>query len=164
MEIFRPLTWNTPFFAPYAALSSRLSSSPVTVTGEELKRLLNAAYGAKKGVFQVSGLKLSIAKCPGQGRLKNYTLSDGKQVQAEKRYRVAMPDFLARGGDGLGPVLQSLPPGRIDLGMSREHNFRDSLVAYWTKNQKPLVAPKLGRIAFVDDGNSCNPGEKLERH
>lgn len=136
----------------------------VTVTGEELKRLLNAAYGARKGVFQVSGLKISIAKCPGQGRLKSYVLSDGKAVQPEKRYRVVMPDFLARGGDGLGPVLQSLPPGRIDLGMSRGQNFRDSLVAYWTRTARPLVAPKLGRISFVDDGTSCNAGEKLDRH
>lgn len=136
----------------------------VTVTGEELKRLLNAAYGARKGVFQVSGLKVAIGKCPGQGRLKSYTTAEGKQIVPEKRYRVVMPDFLARGGDGLGPVLQSLPPGRIDLGMSREKNFREVLVAHWVKKGSPLVAPKPGRIAFINDGPPCNAGEKLDRH
>jgi 5'-nucleotidase len=136
----------------------------VTLTGDELKRLLNAAYGARKGVFQISGLKVSISKCPGQGRLKNYVFSDGKQVVSEKRYRVVMPDFLARGGDGLGPVLGSLPPGRIDMGMTRGQNFRDALVDYWVKKAVPLVAPKPGRIAFVDDGSACNAGEKLDRH
>ncbi|MBX5484237.1 MAG: bifunctional metallophosphatase/5'-nucleotidase [Myxococcaceae bacterium] len=127
----------------------------LTVTGEELNRLMHAAYGGKKGVFQVSGLKVTLAKCPGQGRLKGFALPDGRPIQPEKRYRVVVPDFLARGGDGLGPVVQSLPDGRIDLGMSRELNFRDALVAYWQKKAAPLVAPPSGRITFVDTDELC---------
>src|SRR5262249_27898138 len=42
----------------------------LTLTGEELRRLLDAAYGARKGAYQVSGLRVSLSQCPGPGRLK----------------------------------------------------------------------------------------------
>jgi 5'-nucleotidase len=70
----------------------------ITVTGEELRRLLHVAYGARKGVFQVSGLRVTLSRCPGQARLRGFTLSDGKAIDPDKRYRVVLPDFLARGG------------------------------------------------------------------
>ncbi len=135
--------------------------STLTLSGEELRRLLHAAYGSGKGVFQVSGLKVKIGRCPGQGRLKSFTLANGKAVDPVKKYRVVMPDFLARGGDGLGPVLSAVPTSRIDLGMSRELNFRDALVAYWQSRSEALIAPEPGRIAFVENGVSCNSGETL---
>jgi 5'-nucleotidase len=136
----------------------------VTVTGEELKRLLHAAYGARKGVFQVSGIKVRLSRCPGPARLKSFTLANGKPIQPEKLYRVSMPDFLARGGDGLAAVLGSLPPGRIEMGGERPLNFRDALVAFWQKKKVPLVAAKLGRVTFVDEGPGCTPGATVNRH
>lgn len=131
------------------------SVSIITVTGEELIRLLHAAYGGHKGVFQVSGLKVTLAGCPGRGRMKAATLANGKPIVPEKRYRVVVPDFLARGGDGLGPVVQSLPPGRIDLGMSRPLNFREALVDYWKKKGEPLEAPAPGRITILGAKSGC---------
>lgn len=136
----------------------------LTMTGEELKRLMHVAYGARKGVFQISGLKVTISRCPGQGRLKSFSLPDGRPIDPDKRYRVVLPDFLARGGDGLGPVMSSLPPNRIDLGMTRELNFRDALVAYWQKKAQPLVAPEPGRITIVEPRGGCSPGETLSQH
>lgn len=137
----------------------------ITVTGEELRRLLLAAYGARKGVFQQSGLKLQLSRCPGQGRLKSFQLVNGKPILPDKQYKVVMPDFLARGGDGLGPVLSSLPRERIDFGMERPLSFRDAIVTFWQKQKKQeLVAPKPGRLAFVDAGEDCNAGEKLDLH
>ena len=133
----------------------------ITVTGEELRRLLHVAYGARKGVFQVSGLRVTLSRCPGQARLRGVTLSDGRAIDPDKRYRVVLPDFLARGGDGFGPVLSSLPPGRVDFGASRVLNLRDSLVQWWQKRGAPLVAPSLGRIQFSDGG--CNRAEPSSR-
>ncbi len=133
----------------------------LTLTGDELRRLLHAAYGARLGVFQVSGLQIKLGRCPGQGRLKSFALSNGRSISPEKKYRVVMPDFLARGGDGLGPVLATVPPSRIDMGMSRELTLRDALVAYWQVRGEPLVAPEPGRITFVDDGAGCVSGDKL---
>jgi 5'-nucleotidase len=135
----------------------------VTMTYEELRRLLTAAYGSRKGVFQVSGLKIQLAKCPSEARLRAFTLENGKPLKQDKKYRVVMPDFLARGGDGLGPVMSSLAPEAIDLGVGREENFRDAMVAYWHgKKGMVLQPPKPGRVQFVDDGTSCNQGASLD--
>lgn len=131
------------------------------LNGAELKRLLQQAYNGKKGVFQESGLKLKLGMCAGQGRLKSVTLSDGKPLAPEKRYRVVLPDFLARGGDGLGPVIQTVPEGQVDLGMSRPLNFRDGVIAQLKKSARTLVAPTAGRISFVDDGGTCNAGSRV---
>ncbi|MHB8876943.1 MAG: bifunctional metallophosphatase/5'-nucleotidase [Myxococcaceae bacterium] len=130
----------------------------ISLNGEELKRLLRAAYGARKGVFQQSGLKVKLSPCPGADRLKEFTLADGKAIDPQRLYRVVVPDFLARGGDGLGTVLSKLPAGRIDLGEERGLNFRDSLVDYWKKKRPELIAPKLGRMVFVEDGEKCISG------
>jgi 5'-nucleotidase len=149
----------------YEVLPFDNTIATITITGEELRRLLLAAYGARKGVFQQSGLKIQLSRCPGQGRLKSFQLITGKPVVPTKQYKVVMPDFLARGGDGLGPVLSSLPRERIDFGMERSLSFRDAIVAYWQQQKRvELVAPKPGRLTFLDDGNSCNAGEKLDLH
>jgi 5'-nucleotidase len=129
--------------------------STLTLTGEELKRVLHAAYGGRKGVFQQSGLQLKLAPCPGQGRLREVRLANGKPIDPQRKYRVAMPDFLARGGDGLGAALASVPPSQIDLGISRELNFRDALVAHWQQQGAPLVAPPAGRTTFVQAPTDC---------
>lgn len=150
--------------AIYEVLPFDNTVANVTLTGEELRRLLHAAYGSRKGVFQVSGLQVSLSRCPGHDRLRAVTLVDGKAIEPQRRYRVTLPDFLARGGDGLGAVLSALPPGRIDLGESRALNFREAMVAHWQKAKKPLVAPKPGRVAFVDDGSSCSTAAKLDGH
>lgn len=129
--------------------------SIVTLNGAQLEQLLKAAYGAHKGVFQVSGLEVSLAACAGPERLKAARLVGGKQIHPKKQYRVVLPDFLARGGDGLGAVLSTLPPQSIDLGSDRELNFRDALVAHWQQRGTSLVAPKPGRITLVGDTGGC---------
>jgi 5'-nucleotidase len=108
-------------------------------------------------VFQVSGLKVSLARCAGPQRFKGATLANGKPLQPARLYRVALPDFLARGGDGLGVVFEKLPPGRIDLGLARPGSLRDELVAYWQAQKKPLTAPPAGRISYVESGEQCPP-------
>jgi len=128
----------------------------VTMTGEELQSLLQLVFTGR-GVFQVSGLKVSLARCAGPQRFKGATLANGKPLQPAKLYRVALPDFLARGGDGLGVVFEKLPPGRIDLGLARPGSLRDELVAYWQAQKKPLTAPPAGRISYVESGEQCPP-------
>jgi 5'-nucleotidase len=127
----------------------------VTLSGDELKRLLQAAYGAKKGVFQVSGLKVRLHRCPGPDRFLSATLTNGRPLEPAKLYLVTMPDFLARGGDGLARALEPLPPGRIDLGQTRPRTLRDELITYWQGRKAPISAPSLGRISYVDSGTPC---------
>ncbi len=140
----------------YEVLPFDNTVSIVTMSGDELKRLLRLAYRGR-GVFQVSGLKVSLAKCPGPDRFLDATLANGKPLVPSKLYRVAMPDFLARGGDGLAPALDPLPPGRVDLGLARPGSLRDELIAHWQRRKAPLTAPNLGRITYVDNGAPCAP-------
>jgi 5'-nucleotidase len=141
--------------AVYEVLPFDNAIATLQLTGDELKRVLAAAYGGRKGVFQVSGLEVKLSKCPVPDRLKEITLANGKPIEGAKKYRIVMPDFLARGGDGLGPVLSTIEPERVDLGESRELNLRDALVDHWQKAKTPLEAPKSGRVSFVADGDKC---------
>jgi 5'-nucleotidase len=144
----------------YEVLPFDNTVSIITLSGDELKRLLQVAYGTKKGLFQVSGLKVKVARCPGPERFQSATLANGRPLEPAKLYRLAMPDFLARGGDGLAPALDKLPPGRIDLGLARPGTLRDELIAYWQGRKAPLAAPPLGRITYVDGGAECPPSQE----
>jgi 5'-nucleotidase len=144
--------------ALYEVLPFDNTVSVVTLTGEELKRLLEVAYGTGSGVFQVSGLKVTLGRCPGPERLRAVTLADGRPLEPGRHYRVVMPDFLARGAAGLGSVLSQVPPERIDLGLTREPSLvRDALAAWWQARGTPLTAPARGRITFVEEGGTCAP-------
>ncbi|WP_342375298.1 5'-nucleotidase C-terminal domain-containing protein [Myxococcus stipitatus] len=125
----------------------------LTVSTEELKRLLEAAY-ARKGIYQVSGLKVRVETCNGVSKLASVTLANGKPLPANKRFRVAMPDFLARGGGGLDDVLKTLAPESIDLGERQALTLRDGLIEHWKAKGKALVAPTPGRLVRVT-GVSC---------
>src|SRR5262249_35003912 len=74
----------------YEVLPFENTVANVIVTGEELTRLLQAAYGARRGVYQESGLQVTLLRCPGIVRLKSVKLSDGAPIRLEQRYRVAM--------------------------------------------------------------------------
>ncbi len=127
----------------------------VEVSGEQLERMLAAAFGSRKGVFQVSGLEVKLDRCPAPDRFKGATLSGGKPIEKDKHYKVVMPDFLARGGDGLGPFLNTIDPGQVDLGERRGNNIRDELVTYWQEHREAFQQPKSGRVAFLGDGSAC---------
>ncbi len=135
----------------------------VTLTGEELRRLLGAAYGGGNSVFQVSGLKVKLARCTGPERLRDVTLPNGRPLEPKRLYRVVLPDFLARGAGGLGTVLSQVPAERIDLGVGRELTLRDAVATWWQRQGKPVAAPATGRISYVDVGGACAARDRNER-
>ncbi|GHG62109.1 5'-nucleotidase C-terminal domain-containing protein [Comamonas sp. JC664] len=122
----------------------------ITLTGAELTRLLALAHANDRGsVFAVSGLELTLNTCPGPERLRSVTLTGGKPLAPERLYRVALPDFLARGGDGLGPVTGGLPPERVDLAPVHGLDLREALLAYGKARGGMLEAPALGRVRYT---------------
>nr|WP_228530839.1 MULTISPECIES: 5'-nucleotidase C-terminal domain-containing protein [Myxococcaceae] len=130
----------------------------LTLSPAELRQLLDAAYGHKGGILQVSGLRVTLAGCAGQAHVEAVTREDGRPLPASARLRVAMPDFLARGGSGLDAVTRALPPGSIDLGEQRPLTVRDALVEYWKAQGQPLVAPPRGRITRLPaPREGCSP-------
>ncbi len=146
----------------YEVLPFDNAVATVNVTGAQLRTLLTAAYGSRKGVFQVSGLEVQLSRCPSPDRFKSARLANGKAIDLQAHYRVVMPDFLARGGDGLGPVLNTIDPAQVDLGVGRPSNLRDELVTWWQEHRETFEPPRLGRIAFVNDGSDCTSGSRLD--
>jgi 5'-nucleotidase len=146
----------------YEVLPFDNTIATLTLTGEELQRLLLSAYGAKKGVFQQSGLQITLSRCPTQNRLRAVTLANGKPIQPTAVYRVVTSDFLVRGGDGLGPVMTSVAKDKIDLGERRPEGLREALVSFWKKKGGELTAPRPGRTVLLSDGDQCGAGAKLD--
>jgi 5'-nucleotidase len=147
----------------YAVLPFDNTVAIVTLSADELRRLLTAAYGASTSMFQVSGLKVTLARCAGPQRFRDATLPEGRPLDARRMYRVVLPDFLARGAGGLGAVLSQVPPERIDLGVGRELTLREALAAWWKGRGTPVTAPATGRISYVDDGGPCAARPSSER-
>jgi 5'-nucleotidase len=114
----------------------------------ELRALLEAMLDHGR-MPQQSGLKLAVAACPKGLQLLSVTLADGTALADGRVYRVVLPDYLARGGDGLEAIMGALPAERIDIGERRPVNLRDALAAYLVKRGQPLTAPRPGRTEVV---------------
>jgi 5'-nucleotidase len=134
----------------------------LTLNGDELLRLLRTAYGNRRGVLQISGIKVQLTRCRGLNRLRSATLDNGTPILPDRMYRVALTDFMARGGDGLNSVLSSFPKDQIDLGDTRELNIRDALIAFWQRKGADLRPPAVGRVTVLDDPNGCETGPRAK--
>jgi 5'-nucleotidase len=127
------------------------------LTAAELRALLEAIL-AHGRVPQQSGLKLAVAACPKGLQVMAVTLADGTALADGRVYRVVLPDYLARGGDGLEAFMAALPAERLDLGERRPLNFRDALAADLGRRGQPLAAPRPGRTEVVrGKAARCSP-------
>jgi 5'-nucleotidase len=118
------------------------------LTATELRGLLKAIL-AHGRVPQQSGLRLEVAACPAGLEVMELTLADGTALVDGRLYRVVLPDYLARGGDGLEPFMGAVPPERLDIGDRRPLNLRDALAAYLGQRGRPLAAPPPGRTELL---------------
>ena len=153
-----PLTYGTV----YEMIPFDNAIAVMDLTGEQLDRLLTAAFGSKKGVFQVSGLEVKLSRCVVPDRLRSFTLAGGKKWDPAKKYKVALPDFLARGGDGLAPVLATIDPTQVDLAENKGTNLRDDLIAFWQARKETFKPPKGGRVTFIDSGETCSTATRTD--
>ena len=127
----------------------------ITLRGAQITDLLRMTTVGDRGIMQMSGLRYTFDAAkdadkapPDRNRLVSVTLEDGSPLDPAKLYRVAVPDFLATGGDGFLPVTSTLTPDRITIIEDRPlHDlFSDEL----KKLPQPL-APKLdGRITVLN--------------
>lgn len=129
--------------------------SIVTLTGAQIVDILRITTAGDRGIMQVSGLRYTYDAARDAGkpaaerdRLVSVTLADGSPLDPARSYRVAMPDFLARGGDGFLPVTSTLTPDRITI--MQEPPLHDLFAGVLKTLPQPLV-PKLdGRITVLN--------------
>jgi len=111
--------------------------------------------GGIRGIMQVSGLRYTVDaardndKEPKQrNRIVSVTLPDGAPIEPGKLYTVAMPDFIAAGGDSTQDVMSQIPRERIRISYARP--IRDVLVEVLSKRQQPLEPRVEGRITVLN--------------
>lgn len=127
----------------------------LTLTGAQITDILRSTTAGDRGIMQVSGLRYTYDaakdadKLPAErNRLVAVTLEDGSPLDPTKLYRVAVPDFLATGGDGFLPVTSTLTPDRVVL--MQDPPLHDLFADVLKTFPQPLV-PKLdGRITVLN--------------
>jgi 5'-nucleotidase len=129
----------------------------VELTGAQLVEVLRLTTGGNRGFLQTSGLRYTIdaAKDAGKpaadrNRLVSMMLANGQPIEPGKLYKVALPDFLLDGGEGLTAIMKSVPAERkqlhLEMGPVREIFIR-SLSAF----PQPLTPKTEGRITVLND-------------
>ncbi|HEX6914358.1 MAG TPA: 5'-nucleotidase C-terminal domain-containing protein [Chitinophagaceae bacterium] len=107
--------------------------------GSVLQQLFERAAGA--GGWPVSGVTMNIVN----RKAENIQVG-GKPLELERKYVVAISDYLANGGDQC-PMLRTVPQQNVG------YLFRDALIEYvqkFTAAGKPLVVSKDKRISNGD--------------
>jgi 2',3'-cyclic-nucleotide 2'-phosphodiesterase (5'-nucleotidase family) len=109
------------------------------LTGKQLQQLLDLT--ADRGGWPVSGIKMDIAN----KKAANVQVN-GKPLQPNTKYLVALPDYVANGGDD-ALFLKTIP--QINKG----YLMRDAYMEYiqqLTKSGKPVTANVENRITNVN--------------
>lgn len=105
--------------------------SILKVTGKELKMIVRVSENGSRGIFPVSGIKVALFKeipKPTEdlnkdgklepweaNRVASVTFSDGKAIDDNAHYTIAMPDFIVAGGDDLAWVMSQISENNKDI-------------------------------------------------
>lgn len=120
----------------------------VKLTGAQIVRALRLTTVGDRGLLQTSGLRYKVdwaleKEKPEmeQNHIVSVTMADGSPLDPAREYLVVMPDFLTSGGDGLMPLMSTIPKTaiRTDFTIS----LRDLFVAQLRKRAGQSLMPKL---------------------
>jgi 2',3'-cyclic-nucleotide 2'-phosphodiesterase (5'-nucleotidase family) len=112
----------------------------ITLTGAELRATLEHALAGGRPQVHVSGLQVWYSPSRSDGhRIRRVRLLNGRSLDPKRRYTLAVPDFLAAGGDGF-TMLTAAP--RVDAGVVDI----DAVIAYLGVVSQPVSAP--GDVRF----------------
>ena len=126
-----PVTYGALFeVLPFQNRLVRLS-----VPGVILRAMLEEALSSGSPDAHIAGVQVwyDPGRPPGQ-RVRRVRLANGRDVDAHRIYTIAVPDFVADGGDGFA-MLTGQP--RVDTGLVD----LDAVIAYLSVLRKPVDAP-----------------------
>ena len=131
----------------------------VKLTGAEIAELLNLTSTGERGIMQVSGLRYTYDAAidkekpfPQRRRLVSVTLPNGQPLDPAREYTVAMPDFIAGGGDGSEPLMSRL--GRDKINVLQKQSIRDLVIEVLAKRGKPIQPVMEGRVRALNDARA----------
>jgi 5'-nucleotidase len=125
----------------------------LTLTGAQLVEMIRIPVAAGRGVLHPSGVRYTYdASKTGRDRFVSATMANGDPIDPAKLYKVAVPDFLVSGGEGLGPLMKEVPPERKSIDTRQP--ARELVIRALKKHKEP-IAPKLeGRITVINEKRS----------
>ena len=128
----------------------------LTLTGAQLVELIRIPIANGRSVLHPSGVRYTYdASKTGRDRFVSATMANGDPIDPAKLYKVAVPDFLVSGGEGLGPLMKEVPPERKSIDATQP--ARELLIRALKKHKEPL-APKLdGRITVLNEPRNRTP-------
>ena len=148
----------------------------VPLTGAQLKLMLRVVESGGRGFHAISGLRLRLIPLEREApsddlnrngkiepwevnRLLGVTLEDGTPLRDEALYTIAIPDFLALGGDDLKWIMTQIPRSKLKMN---DRLLRDVVLEHlktrlpsdagWNSTEHPLVDPKKPRYVFSKPG------------
>lgn len=112
------------------------------LSGRQILQVLNESGAKQRSILQVSGLKVVYGPSKrGVGKVRKAFLADGRPLEPDKFYRVAVNDFLAAGGDGY----EIFKKGRNTVAGD---GVREAFINYLSRHSP--VNPQIeGRITFA---------------
>ncbi len=112
----------------------------VTVSGAVLREAMEHALAGGTPQAHVSGLEVwyDPARPEGQ-RIRKVRMLNGRSLDPRRSYAIAVPDFLAEGGDGFA-MLTAAP--RVDAGIVDV----DAVISYLSVLPQPVSAPDGARF------------------
>jgi 5'-nucleotidase len=138
-------------------------TATITMTGAQLTELLRITTTGAHGILQTSGVRYKFDEAlesdkPAEqrNRLLSVTLADGRPLDPNALYKVALPDFVVAGGEGVGALIKSIPPERITIDYSRP--AREIIVEQLKHEPQPLTPKTDGRITVLNPKESGSDG------
>lgn len=124
----------------YAVLPFNNTLVTMSLTGEQVRQVLEEGANSTYGTVQVSGLQWAYdAAAPFGARVTSVTLPDGTPLDPAATYRVATNNFMATGGDQFTTLTQGT--NTVDTGI----NLVDTVVRYLEINS-PVDPQVEGRL------------------
>jgi 5'-nucleotidase len=127
-----PITYGRLFEAfPF---DNRLAT--VKLSGRQLRDVISRILGRASGIAVVGGVRLALRCAGSRPALAEISRADGRALEADRSYTLALNDFLLTGGDGLGPVLDPIPAD--DKRIFVERLVRDEIASYLRRQRRPI--------------------------
>ncbi len=112
----------------------------LTLSGAVLRQVLEQALSDRRPDVHVAGLQVWYDPAlPSGHRVRRVRLGSGRDMDDRRTYTLALPDFVADGGDGFAmlPTVPRTDTGLVDL---------DAVIAYLSVLRKPVDAPSDQRF------------------
>lgn len=109
----------------------------VRLNGDQVKQVLEQSLTLERGLLQISGLSIRYDTSKPIGARLISAEIDGKELNPEVSFSIAVPGFLAEGGD-LYVTFQGAE-------ILKNHGKVSSLMIDHVKSESPIAAPPRGR-------------------